>query len=218
MAAVTICSDFGAPQNKVWHYFHCFPIYFPWSDGTRSHDLRFPLGTTQTVKRLSTMRETRVWSLGWKDPLEKEMAIHSRTIAWKIPWTEEPGRLQSMGSQRVRHDWATSLHFKRYIEASNLFQLTSMCSIIFCTSISLSVENFSSSTECPTLCDPMDCSSPGSSVHGILQACILEWVAIPFSRGSSQPRDWIQVSHLAGRAFTIWDTRKPNVNSSQLDI
>ena len=49
------------------------------------------------VKRLSTMRETRVRSLGWEDPLEKEMAIHSRTIAWKIPWTEELGRLQSMG-------------------------------------------------------------------------------------------------------------------------
>ena len=65
----------------------------------------------QTVKRLSTMRETRVRSLDWEDPLEKEMAIHSRTIAWKIPWTEDPGRLQSMGSQRVGHDWVTSLHF-----------------------------------------------------------------------------------------------------------
>ena len=62
------------------------------------------------VKRLSTMRETQVQSLGWEDPLEKEMAIHSSTIAWKIPWTEEPGRLQSMGSQRVGHDGATSLH------------------------------------------------------------------------------------------------------------
>ena len=51
------------------------------------------------VKRLSTIRETQVQSLGWKDPLEKEMAIHSSTIAWKIPWTKEPGRLQSMGSQ-----------------------------------------------------------------------------------------------------------------------
>ena len=51
----------------------------------------------QTVKRLSTMRETPVRSLGWEDPLEKEMAIHSRTIAWKIPWTEEPGRLQFHG-------------------------------------------------------------------------------------------------------------------------
>ena len=48
-------------------------------------------------------------SLGWEDPLEKEMAIHSSTIAWRIPWTEEPGRLQSMGSQRVGHDGATSV-------------------------------------------------------------------------------------------------------------
>ena len=58
----------------------------------------------QTVKRLSTMPETWVPSLGWEDSLEKEMAIHSSTIAWKIPWTEEPGRLQSVGSQRVGHD------------------------------------------------------------------------------------------------------------------
>ena len=63
----------------------------------------------ETVKRLSTMWETRVQALGWEDPLEKEMAIHSNTIAWKIPWTEETGRLHSMGSQRVRHNWATSL-------------------------------------------------------------------------------------------------------------
>ena len=59
-------------------------------------------------RHLPTMRETWVWSLGWEDPLEKEMATHSSTLAWKIPWTEELGRLQSMGSQRVRHDWATS--------------------------------------------------------------------------------------------------------------
>ena len=58
----------------------------------------------QTVKCLSTMREARVQSLGWEDPLEKEMAIHSSTIAWKIPWREESGRRQSMGSQRVGHD------------------------------------------------------------------------------------------------------------------
>ena len=58
----------------------------------------------QTVKRLSTMRKTWVRSLGREDPLAKEMAIHSSTIAWKIPWTEEPGRLQSMGSQRVGND------------------------------------------------------------------------------------------------------------------
>ena len=58
----------------------------------------------QTVKRLPTMREIRVRSLGWEDLLEKEMATHSSTLAWKIPWTEELGRLQSTGSQRVGHD------------------------------------------------------------------------------------------------------------------
>ena len=56
------------------------------------------------VKSLPAMRETRVQSLGWEDLLVKEMATHSSIIAWKIPWTEEPGRLQSMGSQRVGHD------------------------------------------------------------------------------------------------------------------
>ena len=56
------------------------------------------------VKRLSTMRETQVRALGGEDPLQKEMVIHSSTIAWKIPWTEEPGRLQSVGSQRVGHN------------------------------------------------------------------------------------------------------------------
>ena len=58
----------------------------------------------QMVKCLPTMRETQVQSLGWEDPLEKEMATHSSTLAWKILWTEERGRLQSMGSQRVGHD------------------------------------------------------------------------------------------------------------------
>ena len=69
----------------------------------------------QTVKRLSTMRETWVRSLGWEDPLEKEMATHSSTIAWKIPWTEETGRLQSMGLQRVGHNWVTSLSFSLWL-------------------------------------------------------------------------------------------------------
>ena len=61
---------------------------------------------------------------------------------------------------------------------------------------------------CMTIYDRMDCSLPGSSVHGILQARILEWVAIPFSRGSSWPRNWTWVSHIAGRFFTVWATRE----------
>ena len=61
---------------------------------------------------------------------------------------------------------------------------------------------------CPTLLDPVDCSLPGSSVHGIFQARVLEWVAIFFSRGSSQPRDRTRVSRTAGRRFTVWATRE----------
>ena len=60
---------------------------------------------------------------------------------------------------------------------------------------------------CPTLCDPMDCSLPGSSTHGIFQARILEWVAISFSRGTSWPRDRSQVSCIVGRHFIVWATR-----------
>ena len=56
------------------------------------------------VKNPPVMQETRVQSLGWEDPLEEEMATHSIILAWGIPWTEEPGKLQSMGLQRVRHD------------------------------------------------------------------------------------------------------------------
>ena len=82
-------------QNLIW----CLP----------GHKKKWTSLVAQTVKRLSPMRETRVQVLGWEDALEKEMAIHCSTIAWKIPWTEEPGRLQSMRSQRVGHDWATSL-------------------------------------------------------------------------------------------------------------
>ena len=69
------------------------------------------LNYERSGKRLPAVRETWVWSLDLEDPLEKEMTTHSSTLAWKIPWTEEPNRLQSMGWQRVRHDWVTSLHF-----------------------------------------------------------------------------------------------------------
>ena len=274
------------------------------------------------VKRLPTMWETWVRSLGWEDPLEKEMATHSSILAWKIPRTEEPGRLQSTGSQRVRHDWATSLSLslktdywsKLYPGVSvNILQgISSLLSVshgssfphsyqtsltpqswetggwgnsirplsqrnwktkhhkswpagppfgpfswrhwtkltsklscrskpgssitalgvedkeeeflgwAFCISflfLSLFKWHFVISTSgpfyllkvkvaqsCPTLCDPIDCSPQGSSVHGILQARILEWVAVPFSKGSSQPRDWIHVSHTAGRFFIVWAT------------
>ena len=73
----------------------------------------------------------------------------------------------------------------------------------------ISLEKWSEVTQsCPTLCNPMDCSPPGSSIHGIFQTRILEWVAISFSRGSSQPRDRTPVSCIEARFFTIWATRE----------
>ena len=81
----------------------------------------FPVA--QTVKRLPTMWETRIQSLGQEDPLEKEMATHSSVLAWEISRTEKPGRLQSMGSQRVGHDLATEQQqpiIKRKLEESSL--------------------------------------------------------------------------------------------------
>ena len=129
------------------------------------------------------MRETWFQSLGWEDPLEKEMAAHSSILAWEIPWTEEPGGLQSMESQRVGHDLATE-------------QQQISIKYISCNTFLSPPHNELSKSEsevaqlCPTLCDPMDWGSlPGFSVHGIFQARVLEWAAISFSRGSSQPRD-----------------------------
>ena len=83
--------------------------YSPWGrqESDTTERLHFDYGTSlvaQMVKRLPTMQETWVRSLGREDPLEKEMATHSSILAWKIPWTEEPGGLQSMGSPRVGHD------------------------------------------------------------------------------------------------------------------
>ena len=78
-------------------------------------DLYFYTLVAQRLKRMPAMWETWVWSLGWEDSLEKEMATHSSILAWRIPWTEEPGGLQSMGLQRVGHNWVTSLTHSLYI-------------------------------------------------------------------------------------------------------
>ena len=76
------------------------------------------------------------------------------------------------------------------------------CSLVFYLLCALAAQS------CPALRDPMDCSLPGSSVHGILQARTLELVAVPFSRRSSRPRDWTRVSHIVGKRFAIWATRE----------
>ena len=88
----------------------------------------------------------QVWSLGWEDSLEEEIATHSSILPWSIPWTEEPGRLQFMWSHVVRHNWVTNTWPLNYL---------SMVSVQF-SSIAKS---------CPTLCDPMNRSMPGLPVH-----------------------------------------------------
>ena len=93
----------------------------------------------QTLKNLPAMWETQVWSLGPEDPLEKEMATHCSILACRIPWTEEPGGLQSTGSQRVTHDWATNMftsHWWRWVQRA--------CSLLcFCTWYTVFVPDFS---------------------------------------------------------------------------
>ena len=110
------------------------------------------------------------------------MTTHSNILAWKIPWTEEPGRLQSIKTQRFGHDLAT----KPLQQSLMVPQKMKLKSYLAC----MHAESLQS---CLTLCSPMDCSPPGSSVHGILQARVLEWVVMPSSGGSSQPRDRTQV-------------------------
>ena len=108
----------------------------------------------------------RVQSLSWEDALEKSMATHSSILAWRIPWIEEPGGLQSIGAQRVRHNWMRSMH---------AFMPSHSLSHQFFT---LTVKWSEVAQSCPTLCDPMDYSPPHSSIHGIFQARVLEWGAI----------------------------------------
>ena len=137
------------------------------------------------------------------------MTTRSSILAWRIPWTEEPGGLQSMGSQRVRHNCATKppplkilpltpyyhLLFSQYkisLLFSLILQLVKLGSrqgFHLSCSLCHSVQFRSFAQSHPILCDPEECSPPGSFVHGILQARILERIAIPFSRRSSQPSD-----------------------------
>ena len=100
----------GSPAGKEPTCNAGDPSSIPGSGRSPGEGIGYPLQyswaslVAQMVKNLPAMRETSVQSLDWEDPLEKEMATHSSTLAWKISWTEEPGRLQSMGSQRVGHD------------------------------------------------------------------------------------------------------------------
>ena len=115
---------------------------------------------------------------------------------------------------------STTRYFLKLLEESfvSCLVLSALCTVMCGISIRWPAEGryiFCSESEaaqsCLTLCDPMDCSLPGFSVHGIFQARILEWVAISFSRRSSGPRNWTRVSHIVGRHFTVWATREVQI-------
>ena len=145
------------------------------------------------------------------------MATHSSVLAWRTPGTGEPGGLLSMGSHRVGHDWsdlggaaaAASFPSARQSAVFRLFlsfQLlphygkvpSQACPHCFLTTLLHSLHSlFVCAQSCLILGNPMDCSLPGSPVHGILQARISEWDAIPFFRGSAWPRSWILISRIS---------------------
>ena len=102
------------------------------------------------------------------------------------------------------HVQCNTIHSSQEAEATKI--CSSIDEWIICIQWNITVLSLAQS--CLTLCNPLDYSPPGSSIHGNFQARILEWVAILFSRGSSQPRDKIQVSHIVGRFITIWATRE----------
>ena len=110
---MNICLQWGFPGSSAGKESSCNagdPGSIPGSGRSRGEGIGYPLQFSwaslmaQTVKNLSAMQETWVRSLAWEDPLEKGKSTHSSILAWRTPWTNEPGRLQSIGSQRVRHN------------------------------------------------------------------------------------------------------------------
>ena len=108
-----------------------------------------------------------------------------------------------------------NLDFYSLVQSSNLYSNYCLClltSLFTGREWRIEVKWSEVAQSCPTLCDPMDCSLSGSSIHGIFQARMLEWISISFSRGPFHPRNRTQVSRIAGRRFTIWTARKPQSN------
>ena len=153
---------------------------------------------------------------GQEDPLEEGMVTHYSILAQKIPWTEEPGGLQSMELQRIGCDWSewaphstkrqTAIWDFTSVQLLNrvrLFATPWIAARLVLSRKKKKVMKVLVTQSFLIFCHPVDCNPPGSSAHGILPARILKRVAVPFSRGSFRPRDWTQVTCIAGRFFTI---------------
>ena len=165
---------------------------------------------------MQEMWEIWTWSLGQKDPLEEKVANHSSILAWIIPWTEEPGSPwchKKSGTIEYKYNVCVCMPIMNSLSI-HLWLDTYVTSISWLLTTAVNISEWSEVIQsCPTLCNPMGCSLPGSSVHGIFQARILEWVAISFCRESSWSRGRTWVSHIVGRRFTIWATRQAHRNT-----
>ena len=226
MAAVTVSSDFRAQASEVCHCFHIFPFHLPWN---WSLILAFPmlsfkpalsLSSFTLIKRLlnsSSLLAVRVvssaymWLLiflpailipGCDSSILEFCMMYSACMPTKLPQLCltlcEPMDCSSPGIFKARIlEWAPCLFPTQGSSQSKIKQSEVVQS-------------------CPTLCDPMDCTLPGSSIHRVLQARILDYVAISLSRGSSRPRDRTCVSRITGRRFTAWATKTTSLISSAL--
>ena len=233
LALVLCCLDSNSyPRYLLYWHRHrsrseCLSLYFigrfTWMD---SSSFSFPFGLWQhegwgfsggsVVKNPPANAGDGSLIPGLGRSLDEEMATHSSILAWRIPWTEEPGGLQSMGSQRVRHDWTTNTSTCFPDEETEALGDEASCPRSHTRKVGqisagpLGTERVTASMSdpfsqnccccwlvaklCLTSCDPMYYSPPGSSVHGIYQAIILEWAVTCFSRWSSWSSDWTHVS------------------------
>ena len=136
----------------------------------------------QTVKHLPTMRETGGQSLGWEDLLEKAMATHSSTLTWKIPWTEEPGRLPSMGSHRVGHDWSDLAvavilirRIPRWLNGQEFTCQAWDASLVFGSGWS-PAEGNGNPLQYSYLENPTDRGAWQATVHGVTKESVMTWL------------------------------------------
>ena len=163
--------------------------------------MNFPINVDRNLRNRC---ESEKWKLS-RSIVSDSLLPHGLepTMDWSLPWTVASsihGIFQAKSTGVGCHcllQPMTTEEFAKCDSRDFFFSFVSVCLV---------------AQSCPTLCDLIDCSPPGSSVHGILQARILEWVAIPFSNGSSWPRNWTQVSCITDRFVTVWTTRKALCN------
>ena len=202
MAAVTICSDFRAQEEEICHYLHLFPFYLPWSNGARCLDLRFFLisGFKPAFSLSSFTLIKNFFSSSSFSAIRVVSSTYLRLLMFLPPIipaykSSSPAFLMMCSAYRLNNRVMTDSPVILFSQSwtNQLFHL-------LCCALSLSCVQLYAT--------PWTAARQAPLSMGILQTRIVEWVAMPSSRGSSQPRDQTQVSQIAGRFFTVWVTRE----------